>query len=433
MDVVRFVESLGLGGMYVERRKHIYMLRLANNEVTVAKHWHAVEYGIRLVKGKRHMFVTSTDEEGLKSQVEAAARGMETVPETVEIDPPPAPRIQPPAWAYDPRVLDVERAVERISSAVSGALNRGADRCAGAATFGEVSVRYVDTWGREAEYRVTTATFTIRAFRGEASATRVSVSRSMDMWGPEDAAVSAADLAVEAAGLPEEKLEPGTYDVALDPMVVTDLLGYAAHYWFNGHAVISGTSRFGMGDIGKAVASPALTIRDSASMEGSLGYVPFDFEAVEARDLDVVAKGTLSGFAHNLATARMLGAEPTGNAIGFEGWVVPMFRQVYVEPGDVSGPEEVGNGIYITNNWYTRFQNVREGLFSTVARDAVLVVRGGRPVARTRGVRISDSLASLLANVWGTGKRLVQVYWWETPTPGWAPLVLVRGINVTRA
>ena len=433
MDITRLIESLGLAGMHVERLWRTYMVRFANSEVTVAKHWHTVEHGVRLVKGKRHMFVVSTDEARLKSQVEAAAKGIDTVPETAEVDPPPTPRVQLPGWAHDRRVLDVERVVERVGAAISSALSSGADRCAGAATFGEVAVRYVDTWGREAEYRVTAAMITVRAFKGEASATRVSVSRDMDRWAPEGAASAAAELAVEAAGLPEEKLEPGTYDVVLDPMVVTDLLGYAAHYWFNGHAILSGTSRYGMGDVGREVASPALTVRDSASLEGSLGYVPFDFEAVEARDLDVVVRGTLAGFAHNLATARMLGAETTGNAIGFEGWVVPMFKQVYVAPGDVSNPEEVGNGIYITNNWYTRFQNVREGLFSTVARDAVIIIRGGKPVARTRGVRISDSLASLMANVWGTGKQLSQVYWWETPTPGWSPLVLVRGVNITRA
>ena len=40
--------------------------------------------------------------------------------------------------------------------------------------------------------------------------------------------------------------------------------------------------------------------------------------------------------------------------------------------------EKLGNGLYITNNWYTRFQDYRNGDFSTVPRDGIFEIKNGK-------------------------------------------------------
>ncbi|WP_243671142.1 metallopeptidase TldD-related protein [Vulcanisaeta sp. JCM 16161] len=76
-------------------------------------------------------------------------------------------------------------------------------------------------------------------------------------------------------------------------------------------------------------------------------------------------------------------------------------------PNDVEAiAAELGNGIVITNNWYTRFQNIKEGVFSTVVRDVALLVRNGRLSARVRGLRIADSFRTLLRNFVDSSREL---------------------------
>lgn len=90
----------------------------------------------------------------------------------------------------------------------------------------------------------------------------------------------------------------------------------------------------------------------------------------------------------------MLNQDTTGNA----GWVYPRPWTLEVLPGEVSESSLLeGNVILFNNNWYTRFQNRAEGQFSTVGRDAVVVIRGGKPAGVAGRVRIADKLGKIIS------------------------------------
>jgi PmbA protein len=99
--------------------------------------------------------------------------------------------------------------------------------------------------------------------------------------------------------------------------------------------------------------------------------------------------------------------------------------------------EEMGNGLVVTNVWYSRFQNYSTGDYSTIPRDAILVVKKGEIVGSTKGVRISDNMLRMMQGVRALGKAQKQVYWWEMEinegAPTFVPDMLVDGVNITKS
>ncbi len=67
--------------------------------------------------------------------------------------------------------------------------------------------------------------------------------------------------------------------------------------------------------------------------------------------------------------------------------------------------KEVRRGIYVTNNWYTRFQNYCEGVYSTVPRDAAFLIENGEIKKSGVGMRISDTLPRQFLNIQALGKE----------------------------
>lgn len=144
---------------------------------------------------------------------------------------------------------------------------------------------------------------------------------------------------------------PGSYPVVFAPQVT----GVFAHESF-GH---KSESDFMLGDetmakewqIGKRVASPLLTIRESGVHSGS-GYVPYDDEGTAATDTYLINKGVLSGRLHSATTAAALDEQLTGNARAINCDYEPIVRMTttYVDNGD-STPEQliadVRHGYYI--------------------------------------------------------------------------------------
>ena len=63
------------------------------------------------------------------------------------------------------------------------------------------------------------------------------------------------------------------------------------------------------------------------------------------------------------------------------------------------------DGLLINNAWYTRFQDYRNGVFSTVPRDGVFLVKGGEVQGALSGIRISDSVMDILKNVTAISRK----------------------------
>lgn len=114
--------------------------------------------------------------------------------------------------------------------------------------------------------------------------------------------------------------------------------------------------------------------------------------------------------------------------------VYPRPWTLEVSPGKLSETSLMdGNVILFNNNWYTRFQNRAEGQFSTVGRDAVVVIKNGKPVGVAGRVRIADKLGRIISNIQELSKERYAVAWWDAPLPGVYPFALVKDVHLSKA
>jgi PmbA protein len=192
----------------------------------------------------------------------------------------------------------------------------------------------------------------IRAFsQREASGHGVECSSTLKGFDAARAGLKAGEIA-RLARNPKLGGE-GVYDVILDPLFCGSMLGMWASM-VSAFNVMVQLSIF-VNKLGQKVASEVVSMKDKPASYSVANRV-FDDEGVPTRENVFIDHGVLKTYLHNTSTAKIFKTETTGNA----GLVAPNAWNVEMSPGDMSKDElfsEVKRGIYLTNTWYTRFQN----------------------------------------------------------------------------
>ena len=419
----------GLVDEYVVKvvREQSVMLKLANGQPSVTQSWD--EYVVTIYAAKQGRLVLSN----FRARDPAEALG-KTLASLDKIQPSPlyAPLPEPTGKGYsvvDRRLREIAETGDVAQVIEDLELSQAGD-AAGMITVSYQRVGLVTSAGAELEGEKTHFNGYIRVFRGEDASGQWSwTSTRYDAVAAKKAIGVAKRLAEGCASLPQEKVEPGEYRVLLSPMVAGNLLETLVMA-ASGGMIVFGMSFFQKESLGTQVASEKLSILDAPRREELPGYSLFDDEGLETKDKYVIRKGVLETLLNNTKTAKLLGLSSTGNA----GLITPRAFSVVVEPGDLGDDdmlEALGDGLYATNNWYTRFQNYVEGLFSTVTRDALFIVRGGKPVACAKRARITGSIPALARNIEAVGRSLWPIEWWEVDIPSLLPHVLVSRIGIT--
>jgi PmbA protein len=146
----------------------------------------------------------------------------------------------------------------------------------------------------------------------------------------------------------------------------------------------------------------------------------------------IIDKGVLKTYLHNTSTSKIFKTKTTGNA----GLVSPSAWNLELDAGEVSKEElfsRVKRGIYLTNTWYTRFQNYATGDFSTIPRDGIFLIERGEIKQSWKDLRLSDNIQKLLNQIAGMSKERQHVHWWgEADPPSLSPYVLAKDIQMTK-
>lgn len=269
----------------------------------------------------------------------------------------------------------------------------------------------------------------IRAFaQREASGHGVECTSTLRDFKPARAGAKAGEIARLAKN--PEVGEEGVYDVIFEPLIVGSLLKVWADM-VSAYSVLVQQSVF-VNKLGQKVAPKIVTLRDNPAAD-SLSNRVFDDEGVPTRNNVFIDHGILKTFLHNTSTAKMFKTETTGNA----GLVAPTAWSVEMDAGDASKDElfgEMKRGLYLTNTWYTRFQNYAKGDFSTIPRDGIFLIKNGEIKQSLKDLRISDNALSLLGNIVGVSKERQHVHWWdEANPPSLSPYVLIKQVHMTKS
>jgi PmbA protein len=402
------------------------MVKFARGEPTVTQSWTNTVVEIYVARDQRIATAELEYEggEAIEEKLEKALRALSPSKLYAPLPEPTGSAIS----ASDPAVVEVVESGDASEHVAELDVERRGD-FAGKVEYWHRAVALLGSNGANLSYEATSFNGYVRVFRERASGQWSWTSTKADLLLAKRAFDKAEELAEECSKLPRERVEPGRYRVLLTPMIVGNLVERVVQSASAG-SIIFGTSFFVGRKPGDKVFSELFSVYDRPRDTSLPFFGGFDDEGVSTADKPIVERGVLAGFLHNSKTARLMGAVSTGNA----GWIMPRAFNVEISAGDSSLEELVESlrtGLYLTNNWYTRFQNFLEGTFSTVTRDAAFIVEGGRPKACTERVRIADSMPSLFSNVEALSKERWQIQWWEVRHPTRAPYMLFSSVGIT--
>jgi PmbA protein len=407
------------------------MIRFANNSVTASKRTSETSLSLFLMMRERRASLTTTNLSARSlEEIVRNALGMAKLSSPSDVYAPlprgPFKYGKGPLSRGDSEIRS-ERMPGAVKVAMEAAASAGAVKVAGTLTAERVSKSLCTTGGAEGISASTSYDLSVRAFAdSEATGQFAQVATQFEGLRPEEVGRRAGGIAKEA--MSPKRAEPGRYDALIGPMTVADLLEEVA---FSASAFnVDAGSSFLTDRLGQEVAPSSFGLDDDPRDEGAPGSAPFDDEGLPTFRKAIIEDGILRTYLHNSLTARKMGARSTANA----GLFRPRAYNLKVRAGDRSISDLISlvdEGIYITNNWYLRYQDTRKGDFSTILRDGLFKIEGGEIAGPIRGLRLSDNMMRLLGNIRAIGAERHWIKWWEVDIPTLAPAMLVGGANFT--
>ena len=232
-----------------------------------------------------------------------------------------------------------------------------------------------------------------------------------DRQGPDFAALDAESVAEEAAGKAERgrdprDLDPGVYDVVLEPYAAEDVLSFVAYLGLQGRAVLEQTS-FAAGKLGQRLLSEAVTLRDDPLDPAGL-VDRFDAEGVPKRPLTLVDRGVVRAVTYDRLTAARAGTQSTGHATRGASFFGPVATHLSLEPGALTRAELIGKidrGLLITRFWYTRPVHPLSVTVTGMTRDSTFLIERGEVTRPVKNLRFTQSYVAALGRVLGVGRE----------------------------
>jgi predicted Zn-dependent protease len=219
---------------------------------------------------------------------------------------------------------------------------------------------------------------------------------------------AAADRALR--GQAAADIEPGEYEVVLEPECVATILIFLAFYGFNAKQVIEGQSGI---RVGENQFDPAISIWDDATAPEALG-VPFDFDGTPKHRLDLVRAGVSNALAHDRRTARRMGTESTGHAVPESDAYGPITSNLFLGPSDPAfgaGTSDLiastGRGLLVTTFNYCRILDPKTQVVTGLTRNGTFLIEDGKVRGAVKNLRFTQSFLEALApgNVLGISRE----------------------------
>jgi len=431
-EIVKKAKSLGADEVLAKTTFGRYrQVRFSNNQVDITVAWSdyvtdvALAWKRRLVATQIHNF--HDVDTGIKKLLELAKVSKENplFGDFVK------GKLKYAASKADKKLEDLESPTDYVFEAVEAAKKEaGTEIHSGGILFTKFEDVYLaSSEGPIGVDKRSAIELSIRAFtQREASGHGVECSSTLKDFRPERAGAKAGGIAKLAKD--PKAGDEGVYDVIFDPLI----FGSSLAVWgrmISAYDVLVQMSVF-VDKLGKEVAPEIVTMRDNPGAY-SLSNRVFDDEGAPARENVFIDHGVLKGYLHNTSTAKMFKTVTTGNA----GVVAPNAWNIELDAGDVSKDELFENekkGLYLTNTWYTRFQNYAKGDFSTIPRDGIFLVEKGEIKQSLKDLRVSDNALSMLGNIAGISKERQHVHWWgEADPPSLSPYVLIKDVHLTKS
>jgi predicted Zn-dependent protease len=207
-----------------------------------------------------------------------------------------------------------------------------------------------------------------------------------------------------------EAIEPGDYPVVLEPYAVAELVEYLSYIGFSGLSVEEGRTFMRLGE---PVTGPAVDIWDDGNDPAGLP-MPFDFEGVAKRRVDLVEGGVATGVVHDVASAARAGTESTGHGLPAPNpsgaWATNLFMGAGVAASATELARGIERGVWVTRFWYVNILHPRKSLLTGMTRDGTFLIEDGEVTRPIKNMRFTQSVMDAFATTRGlTATRQVVV------------------------
>ena len=332
---------------------------------------------------------------------ESLVRAIDGVLEAIRVRPPDpewpglAPRAEAPGvdhWDDATAAAGPDERAARVRAFVDAG---GGLQTAGFCSTTAVHVAFANSAGQRLSGRTTAAEIDgiARTQNADGSGRKASV-RLADLDGRQ-VGERAARKAREASDATD--LEPGRYEVILEPSCVSDILQFLLVYGFNAKAVEEGQS---FARVGEAQFDSAVGLSDDVTNPATIG-IPFDVEGTPKRPIGLVHGGTTTGLLHTRRTAHAAGkgTASTGHALEGGGSWGALGANLIFGAGDRGSADLIGGverGVLVTDFWYTRILDPRTQVVTGLTRNGVWLIEDGRVVRPVTNFRFTQSFVDAL-------------------------------------
>jgi PmbA protein len=202
-------------------------------------------------------------------------------------------------------------------------------------------------------------------------------------------------------------LEPGEYEVILEPYAVQDFVQMMAWTGFSAVALQEGRS-FMAGKIGQQIVDQRVSIWDDGLSLDGLPW-PFDFEGVPKQHVDLIENGVARGVVYDSYRAgKEEGKISTGHALPAPNALGPLPLNIFFAPGDATIEEMIAGtelGLYVTRFHYTRPAEPTKVVITGMTRDGTFLIKDGEIAYPVKNLRFTQSYLEALDHVDMIGKE----------------------------
>lgn len=302
---------------------------------------------------------------------------------------------------------------------------------AGAFGTSRASVACANTHGVRRQCRITASDANVIAIRDATSGFATRCHRRVDGIDILALGEEATVKATLHAGS-ETALDPGPWDVILEPPAIAEVFEWLNMIAFTGQSYEEGSS-FLVGKAGQRVAGENVTIADD-SVDPSFLPFPFDLEGVVKRRIPIIERGVARTPVVDKAYADRLGFAPTGNAWQLGSPEHGSAFHMSMDGGTASREEMIAStkrGVWVTRfNYVNGLLEPKTALMTGTTRDGTFLIRDGQVVSRLPNLRWTQSVLEALSNVESISRERRPVAAWYNMFGGTlAPTVKIRNWN----
>jgi predicted Zn-dependent protease len=276
-------------------------------------------------------------------------------------------------------------------------------KASGAFSNGEVELAVVNSLGVEA-YQEFSDLFLHLIVENEKSSSYASfVSRNPDQLDIHSLAQEAIRKISQGEPI---QVEPGEYEVILEPYAVNELLSFLGYLGFHALAVQEGRSFFS-NRFGEKMVNEEVTIYDDGLDPEGL-QVPFDFEGVPKKKVTFFERGVAKEVTYDSFTAGREGKNSTGHGLIAPNTSGPIPINLFMKGGGSSLEEmirSVRRGIYVTRFHYTNVVEPMKAVITGMTRDGTFLIEEGEMTRPVKNLRFTESILKALSRVSAISKE----------------------------